>query len=232
MSHKSKTEKLVEELDGYHKYWTPLVASTTAKINEEFQKGHGVEDPDLWSILDDWHEFNTKYVEARKKLKYEKMYKALRAKEPLLQPDVKVDKRKAKCQFFWICIAPSSEMPIDLFIEYTHAIFKRSMFTSSIYTFEQRGETTDDIHGFHVHGLCKRGKYAKSYVEGQIKKRFEGYLGHEDALYIQEITETLVPEKMSYLHGQKTDSKKEKVITDSIFRDIYQLQPIYFLRAN
>ena len=134
--------------------------------------------------------------------------------------------------YLWITINPKPEIKFDVFRKKIEKLVNRKLFTRVEYAFEQRGNTEDDIHGWHCHILGLRNLNYKPYkCKQNIKNTVKSLVGNVESdhqVNIQVIGEDFAKDKEQYFKGLKTgEGKDAKQIVDRIWRKKEGLQPFY-----
>lgn len=189
-------------------------------------------------INDLFEQLNFELDIARKALHKVRFEHAEKEIETHLYPETGFkDKRQTKREYYFITLKPKElkddEVMRKQFIQDVHSYMKRNFICDGIYTFEQRGETKEDIHGLHAHLLFKRqyvtgkskGVLCKpSEVEKELHKKFDKY-GFID---IKDVDYTQVSKITKYIGGCKEGKDKEKkVANDCVMRELYGLAEQY-----
>lgn len=174
-------------------------------------------------------------------------YTYLRDEILRLRKQLAQTKAGSKSKLIWLTInlAPVSVACADDWVKKLLATLKKytnsKMFSSYIYTIEQRQSTFDPSQNFvgqHVHMLLVRhSTYCYSQVIRNSRNTWRYWCDVENAQVFNSHKCPLefVQDKLDYCLGKKTDSgKPEKVLIDKIWRrhhkinDIYESEDKYF----
>lgn len=129
--------------------------------------------------------------------------------------------------FVLITINPPNNITWDEIRPLMKLFLEGKYITEVLYAYEQRGETENDIHGFHIHILCLRceNKYwANSYFKNIIIRRFKPLFGDNIINFNQINLKFIRPEhEERYINYIKCKIVKEEKILkhniDIIFRE-------------
>ncbi len=97
------------------------------------------------------------------------------------------------------------------------------------YCYEQRSDDCKSIHGFHCHILLTRGAHKPSHCEREVRSTFGSMVGIPSKhINIQYKRKEWIPDKISYMLGNKTgDGKDKKSEVDKIMRKDLGIKEIY-----
>lgn len=97
-----------------------------------------------------------------------------------------------------------------------------------MYSFEQRSESIENVHGFHVHLLCEKNK-KKAEVIREIYNVTKKYLSDKNKIHIKFIgTHNDFSNVYNYILGIKTDDKIKKIEIDKLWRSNNKLKDVYY----
>lgn len=135
--------------------------------------------------------------------------------------------------FCFITINAKPDVPLAQFVQKVEKLAKRKLFTSTIWVYEQRGNTTDTLgKGFHAHMLCKRNvNYKPCKIASCVRNTCKTLVKDVKAnhlLNIQFIGDDWAKDKEEYLLGKKTGEGKDiKQDCDKIWREKNNLKSYY-----
>lgn len=139
-------------------------------------------------------------------------------------------------KWMFITISPDEKkISPEHFVRRCHDFFKSVMFEDVRgYSFEQRSEDPNNIHGIHCHALVLR-KRPWSYVVDRLGKVFADCVRYAkpdcekgNPLYVEGVPEVDVEEVMRYVSGRKdTVVKSAKAKVDLLFRKSLNLANLY-----
>lgn len=135
--------------------------------------------------------------------------------------------KPSKDKIFWITINPPSNIDVRKFINRVHSSTECPYMPNMRYTFEQRGETLDEMgKGLHVHILVdKKPKYSPKNIINNLSSFFKL---DKPSIDVRVYPAHFRQDKIEYLSGNKDDkSKNLKLEIDKKFRAHYSLNTIY-----
>lgn len=100
----------------------------------------------------------------------------------------------------------------------------------AMYNFEQRGETVDDIRGFHSHILVKQTHKFPSQFIGQLSKAFQKVtdINNKHAFNYKWSDPKFLKNRINYIKGIKADKDKNpKIKIDHVWRARTKQKPWY-----
>lgn len=133
-------------------------------------------------------------------------------------------------KYYWITINPKDDITLTDFISQVNKVVNMKIFNKCIFSFEQRGETTDTMGtGLHCHILACNDKYSVSNFCSNTRKHFIKFVGNINThVWIVKIPEEWKNEKIDYIRGLKWDPEKDqKIIIDREWRREHQIEPYY-----
>jgi len=130
----------------------------------------------------------------------------------------------------WGVITPEKEVDLQTMRNYARKCVTKDWIKEYYISFEQRGESVDNIHGMHIHILFQFDK-TKGYKFCKAKKRTENTLG-EGFKYFWGDDKTALTDhehikKKEYMEGKKSKSKIARVMVDKEMRKMNGLLDIY-----
>lgn len=136
-----------------------------------------------------------------------------------------------KKQFFFVTVNFDDTKVLDELKELKFTIKKRLQriyIKDYIYCIEQRGESTDCIHGYHTHILFQTNKYKKlSEIIREFYQAFKNYVSDKQKVDVKVASHSFEP-RLKYILGKKKDKEKlKKMEIDIIFRNQYNIDPHY-----
>lgn len=138
------------------------------------------------------------------------------------------DARKSNTDYIFVTVNPD-ETKLDI-TDFFHMVSKyvELCFVSEYtYVFEQRGITDGDFNGVHSHIFFKRQR-KPSECQKETKRFFKKCVGNGRHIDIKFITKEDYDKVHNYIAGKKIDpSKHAKQMNDILFREKYNLLPIY-----
>lgn len=111
-----------------------------------------------------------------------------------------------------------------------HDYVKQAGIEVAMYNFEQRGETVDDIRGFHSHILVKQTHKYPSQFKTQLENAFKNITEIRDPkIFNFQCTDPkFLKNRINYIKGNKKDENKHpKIKIDHIFRAKNKLESYY-----
>jgi hypothetical protein len=134
--------------------------------------------------------------------------------------------------YCFITINPPDDVSLKVFKTAVEKLVARNIYTESIYVYEQRGTSSEDMgKGRHCHLLCKRNlMYKPSKVAELTKNTLKNIVDVKNPalLNIQHIGEEYAKDKIEYITGEKTgDGKDQKQEIDIPWRESEGLESFY-----
>lgn len=134
--------------------------------------------------------------------------------------------------YCFITINPPDDVSLKVFKTAVEKLVARNIYKESIYVFEQRGTSCEDMgKGRHCHLLCKRNlMYKPSKVAELTKNTLKNLVDVKNPalLNIQHIGEDYAKDKIEYITGVKTGEGKDlKQEIDIPWRESEGLDPYY-----
>lgn len=134
--------------------------------------------------------------------------------------------------YCFITINPPDDVSLKVFKTAVEKLVARNIYTESIYVYEQRGSSSEDMgKGRHCHLLCKRNlMYKPSKVAELTKNTLKNIVDVKNPalLNIQHIGEEYAKDKIEYITGEKTgDGKDQKQEIDIPWRESEGLEAFY-----
>lgn len=149
-----------------------------------------------------------------------------------VQPEDMPNSLKKK-PFYLITVNPSNDVDPGKFFEYINTYMHTSEETKDqryVYSFEQRGESTDDIHGYHCHILIEKKQQRPDNMYMNLRRTLlrREWIGDAKHVDVKHISTQDLPNVVNYIVGTKSDHEKQaKQICDVIMRKKYNLEPFY-----
>jgi len=143
------------------------------------------------------------------------------------------EKQTKQKPFYLITINVRDSVEPEEFFDYVNTYMSTSEYTRDqryVYTFEQRGESTDDIHGYHAHILVSKKTPKPDNMYTTLRKSLlrKDWIGDNRHVDVKHISEKDLNKVINYLTGQKSEEvKHQKQICDVIMRRKYNLQNYY-----
>lgn len=128
---------------------------------------------------------------------------------------------------YWMTINFKPDVSIDKIANVMHRLSQRSFMTEYWYSFEQRSESINSIHGIHCHWLiCS--KHPMGQLKRDVFNTVKTIVGNVHHVDLRKYDISMKQDKLDYLYGKKWDVEKDlKVQTDRLFRLENNLEPIY-----
>lgn len=130
--------------------------------------------------------------------------------------------------YMWITVSPRPDVSLQDFHKAIKKYVSKKPITSYLYVIEQRGETVEDIHGFHSHILITHKYTRPSDLQREAISTFKNVCNCEPDknshwFHILNIlpndTDEDVERRKEYILGtKKDDTKQQKQEIDKIFR--------------
>lgn len=146
-----------------------------------------------------------------------------------LQNERKTLKKDLKEKFYFITINPSPDVDFNSFKLKVEKYVQRSFIKNYIYTFEQRGQTPEEVGtGFHVHIITDMIVRNKFNMVRDTFSTFKSMVSDKQKIDIRDYPISYREEKIQYLKGEKwDDSKLDAVKINNLFREKYNLSLLY-----
>lgn len=135
--------------------------------------------------------------------------------------------------FYLLTINPKNSINPEDFFEFVNTYMATSEYTKDqrfVYAFEQRGETVEDIHGFHCHILVAKRTPKPDNLYITLRKALfrRDWIGDNKHVDVKHVSTKDLGKVINYITGDKSEeSKKQKQICDILMRRKYNLEPYY-----
>lgn len=183
-------------------------------------------------------EHNDLYTKAVKKVmsKYYEQYVADQVEsgapsDPITSELISAIMSKKKACTSSHCFVTINPVSLISFSEFQRAVEKamsKKWITDYLYAYEQRSDSLDSVHGYHVHILFKRNDKAPSQIRNEFNNTFKHIVGHTRSIDIQFDSSKMYKNRISYILGNKKDKEKlVKTNVDVLWRQSIGLQPYY-----
>lgn len=140
-----------------------------------------------------------------------------------------ISKREAMVPLtmYWMTINFKPDVSIDKIANVMHRLSQRSFMTEYWYSFEQRSESINSIHGIHCHWLIFT-KHPMGQLKRDVFNTVKTLVGNQHHVDVRKYDLSMKQDKLDYLYGKKWDVEKDlKVQTDRLFRLENNLEPLY-----
>lgn len=138
-------------------------------------------------------------------------------------------KDKETGPYIWLTVNPSKDDLPSLVKKVEKAVAKKWILGYA-YAYEQRGESIEDIHGYHAHILIERGEKRPSDARKELWNTFKTLFPGQVAHYTGTFHLRFVEDREnfdSYLRGIKKGDKDKKGEIDALWREINGLEAYY-----
>lgn len=212
------------------KLYKTLFPETDFTKIESFQKLMESKDYKLFvSALSDFKKKKiTKVLNMEYELQKIEDLKNLRTYELELKKEMQNVVKPQLCMF--ITINPKPDVELSTFLTILHKYCNRSMFSRTLYCVEQRGTLKDDNLGTGIHAhvlVCRANGYPPNKIKKNTYNSFKHLVGNEAAIDYGG-RYCIIPNRESYITGQKKDPKKHpKQEGDKIWCEKHSIEPYY-----
>ena len=146
----------------------------------------------------------------------------------------KIMKEELK-EWIFITINPKEEIELDEFHNKIKSLTKWKCFQKGFYVLEQRGETHDNINGFHAHIMLVKYTIERKRLINRLETTFEKFCnkckknGYMNVINVKRKLPEHGRETLNeYMSGKKQEDKLQKVEIDKQWRLENKLDEIYF----
>lgn len=131
--------------------------------------------------------------------------------------------------YYFLTVNPRPDIKLEVFLKTIRKAISKKWITYYLMVIEQRGETEEDIHGFHTHIIFNKGtKHCK--VVSEMRNAFQHMCDCKkfELFNLVSIGEDEKARKIEYTIGDKADPvKRRKQLIDIIFRKKNKLKSYY-----
>lgn len=144
---------------------------------------------------------------ALEKIEQSECYKKVQS----AQIEVILKMKKTHKQIFWLTINPREDIDILDFQDKIKEYMKRSFVIKGSFVIEQTGKTLDEMGKHpHVHILFEKlSTVSPKQLQDRTYNTFKNMCGNIKCINVKVYTDDLMEDKISYMRGDKWDSKKD-----------------------
>jgi hypothetical protein len=139
-----------------------------------------------------------------------------------------------KTSYFFVTINPR-EIELSQLKSFINLcqVHHKSWFECLSYSFEQRGETFDDVgKGKHIHMIIKKNDKKKSDVIRELFSTLKNYCSNPEHINVRKVKNDFekcnVEKYMKGIKSTEKENKSKKCYFDEVFRNMNDLSKIYY----